>query len=62
MPGFMDAHALHGLDIGYVDTCLLASARLTPDGAPWMLDKRLATAATRLGAAADLLHEKQVFN
>ena len=56
MPGFMGAHALHGLDIGYVDACLLASVRLTLGGVLWTLDKRLATTATRLGVAADLLH------
>lgn len=54
--GFMGSHALHGLGIGYVDVCLLASARLTPGCVLWTLDKRLAAAAARLGVAAGALH------
>ena len=54
--GFIGVHGLHGLGIGYVDACLLASVRLTPGGVLWTLDKRLAAAATRLGVAAGLLH------
>ncbi|MEP6587214.1 MAG: PIN domain-containing protein [Polaromonas sp.] len=54
--GFIGAHALHGLGLGYVDVCLLASVRLTPGCVLWTLDKRLTAAATRLGMAASLLH------
>ncbi len=54
--GFIGTHALHGLGIGYVDVCLLASARLTPGCVLWTLDKRLAAAAARLGVAASSLH------
>jgi len=54
--GFIGVHGLNGLGIGYVDACLLASARLTPVCVLWTLDKRLASAATRLGVAASLLH------
>jgi len=54
--GFMGAHALYGLGIGYVDACLLASVRLMPGSVLWTLNKRLAAAATRMGVTADLLH------
>ena len=54
--GFIGVHTLHGMGIGYVDACLLASVRLMPGGVLWTLDKRLAAAATRLGVAAGLLH------
>lgn len=54
--GFINSHALHGLGIGYVDSCLLASARLKPGCVLWTLDKRLAAAALRLGVGAGLLH------
>jgi predicted nucleic acid-binding protein len=54
--GFIGANALHGLGIGYVDACLLASVRLTAGCGLWTLDKRLAAAAARLGVAAGLLH------
>ncbi|MBG6076341.1 putative nucleic acid-binding protein [Polaromonas sp. CG_9.11] len=54
--GFIGSHALHGLGIGYVEACLLASARLTQGCVLWTLDKRLAAAAQRLGVAAGLPH------
>jgi len=54
--GFIGTNALHGLGIGYVDVCLLASVRLTPGCVLWTLDKRLMAAAARLGVAAGLLH------
>ena len=54
--GFIGSHALHGLGIGYVDACLLASARLTPGCVLWTLDKRLTGTAERLGVAAGSLH------
>lgn len=40
---------LFGLGIGYVDAQLLASARLTTDALLWTADRRLASAASRLG-------------
>ena len=52
---FIATHALHGIGIGYVNAHLLASARLTPGSMLWMLDKRLAAAALRLGVAASVL-------
>lgn len=48
---FIGRHALFGLGIGYVDTHLLASARLTPGASLWTRDKRLHGAAERLGLA-----------
>ena len=54
--GFIGVHGLHGLGIGYVDACLLASVRLTPGGVLWTLDKHLAAAAMRLGVVAGLQH------
>ncbi|MBY0333610.1 MAG: type II toxin-antitoxin system VapC family toxin [Acetobacteraceae bacterium] len=46
---FIDRHGLAGLGIGYVDAHLLAATRLTPGTRLWTLDRRLATAASRLG-------------
>ena len=54
--GFIDAHSLYGIGIGYVDVHLLASVRLMPGSVLWTLDKRLAAAAMRLGVAADVMH------
>lgn len=49
----IDAYALMGRGIGYVDVHLLASARL--DGSNlWTRDKRLRGAAQELGVGADL--------
>jgi predicted nucleic acid-binding protein len=45
----IETEPLHGLGLGYVDACLLASTLLTPDGRLWTRDRRLAEAATRLG-------------
>lgn len=44
----IDAEALFGVGIGYVDAHLLASCRLTPGSRLWSRDKRLAAAAERL--------------
>lgn len=41
--------ALTGMGIGYVDAALLAATRLTPDARLWTHDKRLSSAALRLG-------------
>ena len=50
--GFIDAHAIFGVGVGYVDAHLLAAVRLTPDAALWTRDKRLFAAARDLGLAA----------
>ena len=50
---FLEAHRLHGRGLGWIDTQLLASARLS--GCPlWTLDRRLAKAATELEAGAQM--------
>jgi hypothetical protein len=49
---FIDVQSLYGFGIGYVDTHLLAAARLTPGGSLWTRDKRLDAVARRLGLAA----------
>jgi predicted nucleic acid-binding protein len=51
---FINAQGLHGLGIGYVDSHLLASARLTPGGSLWTRDRRLHAVAARLGLATVL--------
>ena len=53
---FIDAHALHGMGVGYVDVHLLAAVLLTPGSALWTLEKRLHEAATRIGVAMGALH------
>ena len=45
---------LHGLGLGYVDACLLAATRLSPDTRLWTRDRRLAEVAARLGLAFSL--------
>lgn len=45
---------LYGLGIGYIDTHLLASTRLTPGSFLWTLDKRLRAVANQLGLLATL--------
>ena len=52
----IDAHALYGRGIGYVDVHLLASAILTPDTQLWSHDRRLNAAAEVLGVAARIAH------
>jgi len=49
---FIEAEALHGLGVGYMDAHLLASARLTRDTRLWTRDRRLQGLAARLGIAA----------
>jgi hypothetical protein len=46
---FIEAFRLAGAGIGYVDTHLLASARLTPRAVVLTHDRSLATVASRLG-------------
>ena len=53
---FIDAHALYGTGVGYVEVHLLAAVLLTPGSALWTLDKRLHEAATRIGVAMGALH------
>jgi len=48
---FIEAHALYGFGIGYVDAHLLAAARLMPGATLWTRDTRLRSAATRLDLA-----------
>jgi len=47
---------LFSLGMGFVDAHLLASALLTPECRLWTRDRRLETAAARLGIAAVLTH------
>ena len=49
---FIDRHALFGTGIGYVDSHLLASARLVETGKVWTRDRRLHAVAERLGIAS----------
>jgi predicted nucleic acid-binding protein len=48
---FIEQNEMFGLGVGYVDTHLLASARLTASAVVWTRDKRLETIASRLGLA-----------
>ena len=52
----IERQRLFNRGIGYVDTSLLASARLQPGITIWTRDKRLGKAAEELGVAAGLLH------
>lgn len=45
---FIDANALAGVGIGYVDAHLLAAVRLTPGSRLWTRDKRVLAVSTRL--------------
>lgn len=49
----VDGHQLYGLGIGYVDAQLLAATQLTVEAQLWTTDRRLATAAARLGCGVD---------
>ena len=49
---FISAAKLDGSGIGYLNAHLLASVALTPDTRLWTRDRKLASAATRLGLAA----------
>jgi len=53
---FINQNKLYGLGIGYIDAHLLTSVRLTPGSLLWTQDKRLCTAANRLGLLAALEH------
>ena len=52
----IEREGLFNRGIGYVDTSLLASARLQPGTTVWTRDKRLAEAADELGLTPKLLH------
>lgn len=49
---FIHRHSLFGTGIGYVDSHLLASVRLTPWGSLLTRDRRLQAIAERLGISA----------
>lgn len=49
---FIDRHALIGRGIGYIDTHLLASVRLSPDATLWTRDKRLREIAASVAVEA----------
>jgi hypothetical protein len=51
---FIQRHALTGSGIGYADTHLLLSTRLTLGAALWTRDRRLLAVARTLGLAADI--------
>ena len=48
---FIDTHRLFGRGIGYIDTHLLAAARLSAGAVFWTRDKRLHSIAAELGLA-----------
>ena len=50
----IEREKLYGIGIGYVDTHLLAAARLTAGTLIWTRDRRLQQASVRLGLSADL--------
>lgn len=45
----INANALYGIGIGYIDVHILASTLLTPETLLWTRDKRLLAASARLG-------------
>lgn len=49
---YIDAQALFGTGIGYVDAHLLASTALTTGSSLWTRDKKLRAAAATLGSLA----------
>jgi predicted nucleic acid-binding protein len=48
---FIATERLFGVGIGYVDVQLLAATKLTPEAVLWTQDRRLRSAASRLGIA-----------
>lgn len=50
---FIERHSLFGIGIGYIDAHLLAATLLTSGAQLWTRDKRLRSAAARLGVDAD---------
>lgn len=53
---FIDQATLAGSGIGYIDAHLLATVRLTPGAQLWTRDKRLLSAAVRLGLVYAAAH------
>ena len=53
---FIEAHALFGTGIGYIDAGLLASTKLTSGASLWTRDRRLRAAAEALSLDAKLTH------
>ena len=53
---FIEAQALFGLGIGYIDAHLLAAVMLAPGTRLWTRDRRLGAASARLGLAYALAH------
>lgn len=51
---FIDAQALFGRGVGYVDAHLLAATRLTPGAKLWTRDRRLHAVAAQMSLAAIL--------
>ena len=45
---FIDRNKLAGMGLAYVDVCLLASVKLTPDTSLWTRDRRLEAAAKQV--------------
>ncbi len=52
--GFIEAHSLVGTGIGYLDTHLLASLKLTSGVRFWTRDKKLAAAASAIGLEGEV--------
>jgi predicted nucleic acid-binding protein len=52
----IEQYRLFGRGIGYIDTHLLAAARLQPGTMLWTRDRRLLTVADELGLAAYPIH------
>lgn len=52
--GLIEARALHGRGIGYVDAHLLAAVLLTPGSQLWTRDRRLGGVAHEWGVAPEL--------
>ena len=53
---FIEANALFGVGIGYIDAHLLASAKLNPGTSLLTRDRRLRTAAASLSLMAKVTH------
>ncbi len=51
VPGFIEAHNLHGQGVGYVDAHLLAAVRLTAGARLWTRDQRLRGLAEQFSVA-----------
>jgi predicted nucleic acid-binding protein len=58
--GMIEAHALYGKGIGFVDAHLLASCLLTQGTRLWTRDAALSRAAREFGINADLPHTGRV--